>query len=108
MNKLLSIVIPIYNSEKTIEYCLESLIDDTLEGQYEIICVNDGSTDNSLKILKEWECKYPKTIRIIDKPNGGMSSARNAGMMEACGEWLYFCDSDDYIAKTMIKIVSVG
>lgn len=102
---LLSIIIPVYNSEQALDYCLESLIDDRLEGQYEIICVNDGSTDNSLQKLKEWQSKYPQTIRIIDKLNAGMSYARNDGMKMAQGKWLFFCDSDDYIAKNSMSSI---
>ena len=103
--KVLSVIIPVYNAERTIDYCLESLIDANLEGKYEIICVNDGSNDDSLKKLKKWEEKYLDTIRIIDKANGGMSSARNIGMKTARGEWLFFCDSDDFIAKNSMSAI---
>ncbi len=88
-----SIIVPVYNSEKYIEKCLNSLINQTLK-EIEIIIVNDGSTDNSLEIIRKFS---DSRIKIIDKANGGQSSARNKGLETVCGEYIGFIDSDDWI-----------
>ncbi len=90
-----SIIVPVYNSEKFLNKCLDSLINQTLE-DIEIICVNDGSTDNSLKILQEYAAK-DKRIQIIDKQNEGLSATRNQGIDRATGEYIGFVDSDDRV-----------
>lgn len=95
MNKMISIIIPIYNSEKTLDRCLNSCCSQTYKN-IEIICINDGSTDNSLCILNKYIQKDSR-IKIINKKNGGLSSARNEGLKIAQGEWICFVDSDDYI-----------
>ena len=87
-----SIIVPAYNAESYIKCCLNSLISQETVYSYEIIVVNDGSTDCTLELLSH--VKSDK-LRIIDKPNGGISSARNAGVMNALGEYLIFCDADD-------------
>ena len=91
----LSIVVPVYNVEKYLTKCLDSLINQTYSN-LEIICVNDGSKDNSLKILNKYK-ENDKRIIVIDKKNGGVSSARNAGIDASSGEYITFVDSDDYI-----------
>ena len=91
-----SIIVPIYNVEPYLSSCLASCLNQTLK-DIEIICVNDGSTDHSLEIVKEFQ-KADRRIRIIDKENGGLSSARNAGITAARGEWLVFLDSDDMLS----------
>jgi glycosyltransferase involved in cell wall biosynthesis len=101
---LLSIVIPVYNLEEYIGRCLDSCLAQTVQGGYEIICVNDGSKDNSLAVLREYESKYPN-IRIINKPNGGVSSARNEGIEAATGEYIWFVDGDDWIAEGCLAII---
>ena len=94
----LSFIVPVYNVEKYLEECLDSLLDQDIEkSDYEIICVNDGSTDGSLAILREYEAKYAN-IRVIDKKNGGVSSVRNAGIEAAKGDYVWMVDSDDLIA----------
>ena len=90
-----SIIVPVYNVEKYLSICIESLINQTLK-DIEIICVNDGSTDSSLNILWEYE-EIDHRIKILDKVNGGLSSARNAGLNIAEGEYILFVDSDDYL-----------
>ena len=90
-----SIIIPVYNVEKYLIECLESAVNQTLDN-IEIICINDGSTDGSLKILEEYYLKY-KNIKIINQENAGLSAARNSGIKVAKGKYLYFLDSDDYI-----------
>lgn len=90
-----SIIIPVYNVENYLSECLYSVIHQNMI-DIEIICVNDGTRDNSRRILEEYQ-KADDRIQIIDKPNGGLSSARNCGMKAASGEYLLFLDSDDYL-----------
>ena len=98
---IVSVLIPVYNVEKYLERCLESLINQTLT-QIEIVCVNDGSTDNSLKILEEYSKKDSRIV-IVNKPNGGLPSARNAGLDVAKGKYVGFVDSDDYVQTDMFE-----
>ncbi len=92
-----SIIVPVYNVEKYLSTCLDSLISQTLK-DIEIICVNDGSTDSSLVILKDFANKDSR-IKIIDKQNEGVSVARNFGIEVATGRYLMFVDSDDYLIE---------
>ena len=103
MHNKVSIIVPVYNAEKYIKQCLESIISQTYEN-IEIIVVNDGSKDNSLNILKEYVKKSNK-MKLVDKKNGGVSSARNAGLKEATGEYITFVDSDDWLEKNAIEIM---
>ncbi len=96
-----SIIVPVYNVEKYLKKCLDTVINQTLK-EIEIICVNDGSTDKSRKILEKYSKKDSRII-ILDKENGGLSSARNAGMKIAKGEFLGFVDSDDWVDVTMFE-----
>ena len=98
---LVSIVIPIYNVEKYLEECLDSIIDQDYEN-LEIICVNDGSTDSSLEIIRTYEAKDNR-IKVIDKPNGGYGHAVNRGLEEATGHWLSIIEPDDIIDHRMYK-----
>ena len=100
----LSIILPVYNVEDYLEECLDSLINQDYQN-YEIIAVNDGSKDNSLKILKKYEKKYPQLLKVYDKENGGLSSARNYGIDKSKGEYLFFVDSDDCILPNSLKIL---
>ena len=97
-----SIIVPFYNVEKYIEKCLTSLVNQTLE-EIEIILVNDGSKDKSIKVAKDFEQKYPAKIRYYEKPNGGLGDARNFGIKFAKGEYIAFLDSDDYVEPTMYE-----
>lgn len=90
-----SIIVPVYNTEKYISDCLDTLENQTLN-EIEIICVNDGSTDNSLQILKDHQQKDSR-VKIIDQKNGGVCSARNQGIKNAQGTYIAFVDSDDLI-----------
>ena len=92
----LSIIIPVYNVEKYLELCLDSAICGPV-GEYEIVTVNDGSTDSSPDILNKYSSDFPELIKIVNKPNGGLGSARNAGIKAASGKYLMFLDSDDYL-----------
>lgn len=98
-----SVVIPIYNVEEYIEECLLSALNQTLK-EIEIICVNDGTPDNSMKIIEKY-AKTDKRIVIVNKENGGLSSARNAGLRVATGEYVYFMDSDDYILNDALEVL---
>ena len=98
-----SVIIPVYNVEDYIPFALQSCIDQTLK-DVEFICVNDGSTDNSLSIIKSFAEK-DKRIKVIDKKNAGVSSARNRGLDESCGKWVMFLDPDDYLAKNACERV---
>lgn len=90
-----SIIVPVYNVEKYLKESLDSAINQSLK-DIEIIAINDGSTDNSLEILKEYESKY-SNLKVINQENKGLSGARNTGISECKGEYIYFLDSDDYI-----------
>ena len=106
----LSVIVPVYNSEQYISACLDSLTNQTYKN-IEIICVNDGSEDNSLEKLRQYKQIDPRII-VIDKKNGGVSSARNLGMLASHGKYITFIDSDDYLdldlyEKCMDKIKSL-
>lgn len=99
----LSFIVPVYNVEKYLRDCLDSLLAQNVEkDEYEIICVNDGSKDGSLDILRDYE-KEHKNVRVIDKENGGVSSARNVGLQAAQGEYIWFVDSDDCIKANCLQ-----
>ena len=98
--KKVSVIIPVYNSEKYISKCLDSVLNQTYEN-IEILVINDGSKDNSINILKEYE-KKDKRIILIDKENEGVSKTRNLGINKASGEFIMFIDNDDYIDKDYI------
>ncbi len=96
--KTLSVVIPTYNVEKYLRRCLDSLLyDSTVLEDLELLVVNDGSKDHSLEIAKEYEKKYPKTVVVIDKENGGHGSTINAGLKVAKGKYFRVIDSDDWV-----------
>ena len=97
---LVSIVIPCYNVKEYLEDAVESVVRQTYSN-IEIILVNDGSSDGTSELCDVYARKY-KNICVIHKENGGLSSARNAGMQEARGEFIYFLDSDDYIKENMV------
>ena len=99
MNKtpLVSVIVPVYNAEKYLARCLDSLLGQTYK-DLEIICVNDGSPDNSLAILHEYAAKDAR-IKVIDQPNRGVSAARNAGLACASGDFISFVDSDDALVS---------
>ena len=98
-----SVIVPVYNVEDYLEKCLDSLVNQTLK-DIEIIVVNDGSPDNSQKIIDKYEKKY-KSIKSYKKENGGLSDARNYGVKKAGGKYISFVDSDDYIAPNMLEIM---
>lgn len=94
----LSVIVPVYNVEKFLPRCLDSLFRQGMKsGEWEIICVNDGSPDNSAIILAEYEKKYPDIFKVITQENQGLGGARNAGTAMAQGEYVTYLDSDDYL-----------
>jgi glycosyltransferase involved in cell wall biosynthesis len=99
----ISVIIPVYNVEKYLRECLDSVIHQTLT-DLEIICVNDGSTDGSLAILEEY-AKKDSRITIINQENQGLSAARNRALKIAKGEYVQFLDSDDYLSKDACEIL---
>lgn len=101
MTDLISIVIPVYNVENYIERCLESVIKQTYKN-IEIILVNDGSTDKSGEICRKY-AQSDSRIKVIEKENGGLSSARNAGIDAANGKYITFVDSDDFVCKSYVR-----
>lgn len=103
MRPNVSIIVPVYNMEQYLTQCMDSVVRQTLN-EIEIIIVNDGSTDSSLKICEDYKQKDPR-IKLINKENGGLSSARNAGMKIATGEYIGFVDSDDFIKENMFEIL---
>lgn len=101
MNKLISIIMPVYNAEKYLNRSIESIMNQTYNN-IEIILVNDGSTDNSLEICTNYQEKDNR-IKLINQENKGVSFARNKGIDESTGDYIMFIDSDDYIEKNMIE-----
>lgn len=96
-----SIIIPVYNVQDYLPECLDSVIDQTISSR-EIIIINDGSTDKSYEILKEYKKRFPELI-IINQENSGISETRNVGLRLAKGEYVGFVDSDDFIKSTMYE-----
>lgn len=97
----ISVIVPVYNTRPYLEQCLDSILTQTLT-DIEIICVNDGSQDDSQSILERYIAADPR-VRVMKKENGGLSSARNAGMGLARGDYIAFVDSDDFIAPNMME-----
>lgn len=97
-----SIIVPIYNVEQYLRRCLDTLVMQTHE-DLEIILVNDGTKDNSLSIMEEYQKQYPSKVFVYSKENGGLSDARNYGIQYATGDYLSFIDSDDWVDLTMIE-----
>lgn len=100
----ISTIIPVYNVEQYLRDCLNSVVAQTYP-DYEVICVNDGSTDGSMDILEEYQKKHPQ-ITIITQQNKGLSAARNAGIKVAKGDYLFFLDSDDWIEPTTLETLA--
>lgn len=96
-----SVIIPVFNVEKYLEECLDSILAQTLK-EIEIICVNDGSVDHSLQILKKYE-RFDDRIIVLDQVNSGQSVARNKALEYASGKYVYFMDSDDLVVSRMLE-----
>lgn len=103
-NIKVSIIVPVYNVEKYLEKCLNTLVNQTID-KYEVIVVNDGSPDNSQQIIDEFKRKYPNIVKSFIKENGGLSDSRNYGVKKAVGEYLAFVDSDDYVSVDAYNVM---
>ena len=101
-----SILVPVYNVEQYLEQCVESLLNQTYKGEYEIVLVDDGSTDSSGKICDKYVKNYPDKIKVVHKENKGLVSARQAGIEVATGEYSLFVDSDDFVELNLLETVS--
>lgn len=97
----ISVIVPVYKAEQYLKRCVKSILEQTYQ-DFELILVDDGSPDNSPSLCDEW-AKNDNRIHVIHKENGGASSARNAGLKEATGNWVTFADSDDWLDKTALK-----
>lgn len=97
-----SVIIPVYNVEEYLRQCLDSVVNQTLR-DIEIICVDDGSTDGSLQILKEYQSKDSR-VKVLTQQNAGAGAARNNGLRRAAGEYLSFLDSDDFFEPDMLEL----
>ena len=104
MSLLISIIIPVYNVENYLHQCLDSVFEQEADN-YEVICVNDGSTDGSAAILDEYAAKYPN-LKVLHVANGGTAKARNLGMELSQGEYIWFVDSDDWIQSGAIPVLT--
>ncbi len=100
---MISFIIPAYNSEKTIKRCIDSILDQTSDIEYEIIVVDDGSTDNTEELVRSY---INDKIKFYQKQNGGVASARNFGVDNSSGEYIIFVDSDDYINKNLLRDIT--
>ena len=98
-----SVIVPVYNVETFLPYCVESLVNQNFE-DYEILLIDDGSTDNSGEICDRFSKKYP-VVKVFHKENGGLSDARNYGMLHAKGEYFVFVDSDDLVGRDYLKVL---
>lgn len=103
---MLSIIVPIYNASKYLNRCIDSILNQGLdENDYEIILINDGSTDNSLSICNRYVDTKPSIIKVIDKLNEGVAAARNCGINHALGKYIYFIDADDYLIPNGLNYI---
>lgn len=100
----ISVIIPVYNTEKYLRKCLDSVVNQTYQ-DLEIIIVNDGSTDNSEMIINEYKGKYPEKIKYFKKENTGIADTRNFAIELVMGEYFLFVDSDDYLEKNLCEIL---
>lgn len=98
-----SIIVPLYNSEKFLPTCLDSLINQKTSYRYEIILVNDGSTDGTQEVAVEYANKYPDKVLIISQKNQGISAARNTGLENSNGKYIGFADHDDWVSENYIE-----
>ena len=100
--KKVTVIVPVYNSEKYISKCLDSILEQTCQ-DFEILVVNDGSKDDSLKILEQYVEKYPSKINLINQENQGVAQTRNESIKRANGKYVMFIDNDDYLDKDYIE-----
>lgn len=99
----ISVIVPVYNAEKYLKTCLDSLISQTYTN-FEVLCVDDGSTDHSLNILRFYE-KKDNRIKVFTQKNAGPAAARNKALQYATGDYISFVDADDYLVENAFKIL---
>jgi glycosyltransferase involved in cell wall biosynthesis len=109
----ISVIVPVYNAEATIGMAIGALVSEQFgnvpEDAWEIVAVDDGSSDNSLSVLQQWQQRFPDNITVLTGPNGGVSDARNKAMEHACGEWIAFVDADDcLLAGALVAAAEIG
>lgn len=106
---ILSIIIPVYNTEDYLQKCIESCLKQNVAyGVYEIIIINDGSTDDSLAVLNRYKIQYNNVLKVFSQENRGLSEARNLGIKHALGKYIWFVDSDDWIeTNCLLQIFSI-
>lgn len=97
-----SVIVPVYNTEKYLNRCLDSLVGQTLE-EIEIVAIDDGSTDGCARILDEYQVKFPEKMKVVHKENGGQASARNLALQLCEGDYIGFLDSDDFVKENMFE-----
>lgn len=103
---MISVVVPVYNLEQLLPRCMNSLLNQTFQ-DFEIVLVDDGATDGSGSLCDEFAAAHPAIVRCIHKPNGGLSSARNAGMNAAHGDYVIFPDPDDWVEPDYLEQLSI-
>lgn len=101
---MISIIVPVYNAEKYIRKCVDSILSQTFK-DFELILVNDGSTDKSDSVCEKY-AEYDNRVKVFHKPNGGAGSARNFGLEKASGDWVMFVDADDWIERECLQVCS--
>ena len=101
----ISVVIPVYNVETYLHYAIESLVNQTYKN-FEVLLINDGSTDKSGKLCDKYAQEYD-WIKVFHKENGGLSDARNYGVLKSTNEWIFFLDPDDYIEPFTFELLSL-
>lgn len=105
-NPKISVIVPVYNAQNTINRCIDSILSQTFT-DFEVLFVNDGSKDESGRMCYDYAEKDSR-VRVFNKSNGGVCSARNMGLENASGDWITFCDSDDWVGEDWLMIYSMG
>lgn len=103
-NTDVSVIVPVYNVEKYVARCLESLVNQKCDCSYEIIIINDGTKDKSMDIVNDYAARYD-FMHVYTQENSGVSVARNNGIAKACGKYVMFVDSDDYVSPSYISVL---
>lgn len=102
-DKKVTIIVPVYNAEENIRFCLDSILNQTAKN-FKVLLINDGSTDNSLKIINDYANKYPDIFKVLTQKNKGVVATRHRGIYEADTEYIMFLDNDDFIDKDYVEV----
>ena len=104
----LSFIVPVYNVQHLVEKCIQSITDQKIsEDRYEVLLINDGSTDNSLEVIQNISKKHPNVVKVFSQKNSGLGATRNKGINLAKGDYIWFVDSDDYLENQLHKILKL-